>query len=267
MPTRTTVVQALGGTVEHRADSPVERVWSVTHRRRALLAERSTTSGSACRSTRATAGGRDARRDTMAAGSAPDAVELSDEGRPFLERVRNDDDHEATTTCWPCPTSRARARSIATCSASRSTSSRPAGSLYEKDGCRIMAGECPDAIPPRDLGDHSYFAYLAVDDVDAYHARAVARGSEDHQVPARRALGHARVRPAHRRRPPDHDRQRARLTGRRFRSGSAPRPTGGCRSSGRAFSTMSGRSPSGSCSSLGWRNSALRRSSALITST
>jgi uncharacterized glyoxalase superfamily protein PhnB len=54
----------------------------------------------------------------------------------------------------------------------------PGWLVYEKDGCRIMAGECSDAIPPRDLGDHSYFAYLAVDDVAAYHARAVAAGAE-----------------------------------------------------------------------------------------
>ncbi len=32
----------------------------------------------------------------------------------------------------------------------------------------IMLGECPDLIAPLDLGDHSYFAYLVVDDVDAY---------------------------------------------------------------------------------------------------
>jgi uncharacterized glyoxalase superfamily protein PhnB len=49
---------------------------------------------------------------------------------------------------------------------------------YVKDACQIMAGECPDALPPRELGDHSYFAYLAVDDVDGYHRRAVAHGAE-----------------------------------------------------------------------------------------
>jgi uncharacterized glyoxalase superfamily protein PhnB len=50
--------------------------------------------------------------------------------------------------------------------------------MYVLDSCRIMAGECPDAIPPRDLGDHSYFRYLVVDDVDEYHQRAVAAGAE-----------------------------------------------------------------------------------------
>jgi uncharacterized glyoxalase superfamily protein PhnB len=54
----------------------------------------------------------------------------------------------------------------------------PGWLVYTKDGCEIMAGECPDAIPPRDLGDHSYFGYLVVDDVDEYHQRAVAAGVE-----------------------------------------------------------------------------------------
>ncbi len=41
-----------------------------------------------------------------------------------------------------------------------------------------MAGACPDAPPLRGIGDHSYVAYLDVDDIDAYHARAVAAGAE-----------------------------------------------------------------------------------------
>jgi catechol 2,3-dioxygenase-like lactoylglutathione lyase family enzyme len=39
----------------------------------------------------------------------------------------------------------------------------PGWLLYVKDSCQIMAGECPDAMPARDLGDHSYFGYLVVD--------------------------------------------------------------------------------------------------------
>jgi uncharacterized glyoxalase superfamily protein PhnB len=54
----------------------------------------------------------------------------------------------------------------------------PGWLLYVSDDCRIMAGECPDAIPPRDLGDHSYFAYLVVDRVDAYHERVRAAGAD-----------------------------------------------------------------------------------------
>ena len=44
--------------------------------------------------------------------------------------------------------------------------------------CCIMAGECRDAIPAGDLGDHAYFAYLVVDDVDACHARVRDAGGE-----------------------------------------------------------------------------------------
>ena len=32
-----------------------------------------------------------------------------------------------------------------------------------------MAGNCSDSFPARDSGDHSYFAYLVVDDADSYY--------------------------------------------------------------------------------------------------
>lgn len=51
----------------------------------------------------------------------------------------------------------------------------PGWRIYESGACRIMAGECRDALPPAALGDHSYFAYLVVDDVAAFLARAAGR--------------------------------------------------------------------------------------------
>jgi uncharacterized glyoxalase superfamily protein PhnB len=42
----------------------------------------------------------------------------------------------------------------------------------------FMLGECPNAMPASDLGDHSYVAYLRVDDVDAFHDRAVEAGAD-----------------------------------------------------------------------------------------
>lgn len=42
--------------------------------------------------------------------------------------------------------------------------------LLRRDNVMVMIGECPDAIHPRDLGDHQYFGYLVVDDVDAWFA-------------------------------------------------------------------------------------------------
>jgi predicted enzyme related to lactoylglutathione lyase len=53
----------------------------------------------------------------------------------------------------------------------------PGWRFYTCGDCTIMAGECPDAIPPARLGDHSYFAYLQVDDIDALHDSVVAAGA------------------------------------------------------------------------------------------
>lgn len=53
----------------------------------------------------------------------------------------------------------------------------PGWRVYERDGCLIMAGECPDALAPAELGDHSYFAYLEVDDIDRLHAAVMAKGA------------------------------------------------------------------------------------------
>ena len=46
----------------------------------------------------------------------------------------------------------------------------PGWRMYVKDSCHIMAGDCPDAIPPNELGDHSYFCYLVIDSADDYYA-------------------------------------------------------------------------------------------------
>ena len=49
---------------------------------------------------------------------------------------------------------------------------------YERDNCSIMAGECPDALPPRDLGDHSYFGYIVVEGIDPLHEQVIAAKTE-----------------------------------------------------------------------------------------
>ena len=53
----------------------------------------------------------------------------------------------------------------------------PGWRFFVRDQCFIMAGECPDALPPHDLGDHSYFAYLEVDEIDALHEEMAAKGA------------------------------------------------------------------------------------------
>jgi uncharacterized glyoxalase superfamily protein PhnB len=35
---------------------------------------------------------------------------------------------------------------------------------------RLMLGECPDALPAHELGDHSYFVYVTVEAIDALYA-------------------------------------------------------------------------------------------------
>jgi catechol 2,3-dioxygenase-like lactoylglutathione lyase family enzyme len=54
---------------------------------------------------------------------------------------------------------------------------QPPGWIFvKKDNCMIMLGECPNDMHPSQLGCHNYFAYLRVDDVDAYHAQVLAAG-------------------------------------------------------------------------------------------
>jgi uncharacterized glyoxalase superfamily protein PhnB len=42
----------------------------------------------------------------------------------------------------------------------------------------IMLGECPDAIPASDLGDHRYFGYLRVDDAGRFYDELKVKGVE-----------------------------------------------------------------------------------------
>lgn len=54
----------------------------------------------------------------------------------------------------------------------------PGWRLFVKDACRIMAGQCAGALPIADLGDHSYVAYLVVDDADAYFHHVCQNGGD-----------------------------------------------------------------------------------------
>ena len=53
----------------------------------------------------------------------------------------------------------------------------PGWRLLARDAWTIMAGECRAATPARELGDHSYFAYVVMRGLDAYHAAVAARGA------------------------------------------------------------------------------------------
>jgi uncharacterized glyoxalase superfamily protein PhnB len=61
--------------------------------------------------------------------------------------------------------------------------------FLSRDGFRLMLGECPDAIPPKALGDHSYFAYVNVSDVDGLHEELFKNGVEIHHPLASKPWG------------------------------------------------------------------------------
>ena len=61
---------------------------------------------------------------------------------------------------------------------SPTASEAPGWLFYTSGDCTIMAGECPDAIPPRKLGDHSYFAYLQIEEIDLFYGSVLAAGAE-----------------------------------------------------------------------------------------
>ena len=58
-----------------------------------------------------------------------------------------------------------------------------------RGGVRIMLGRCPDALPPAELGDHSYFGFFATGDVDALHAEFKARKALILSAPADKPWG------------------------------------------------------------------------------
>jgi predicted enzyme related to lactoylglutathione lyase len=54
----------------------------------------------------------------------------------------------------------------------------PGWRFFRRDNCLIMAGESRESLSPAKLGDHSYFAYLEVDNIDELYAAVKARGAE-----------------------------------------------------------------------------------------
>lgn len=52
----------------------------------------------------------------------------------------------------------------------------PGWRLFVRDACVVMAGECADTPPAASLGDHSYFAYLQVEQIEVLHHELSARG-------------------------------------------------------------------------------------------
>lgn len=54
----------------------------------------------------------------------------------------------------------------------------PGWSFMSRGSFRVMLGECTDAIPPRELGDHSWYGYVTVSDATALFEEYRAAGAE-----------------------------------------------------------------------------------------
>ena len=50
-------------------------------------------------------------------------------------------------------------------------------SFLSRDSFRVMLGECRDAIPASELGDHSYFVHWDIAGVDEFYEEVTARGA------------------------------------------------------------------------------------------
>jgi catechol 2,3-dioxygenase-like lactoylglutathione lyase family enzyme len=54
----------------------------------------------------------------------------------------------------------------------------PGWSFLSRGSFRVMLGECTDALPPGELGDHSYYGYLTVDHIDDLYAEYRDAGAQ-----------------------------------------------------------------------------------------
>lgn len=53
----------------------------------------------------------------------------------------------------------------------------PGWAFLSRGSFRLMLGECADAMPAHETGDHSYFAYVTVDGIDELHRELVGNGA------------------------------------------------------------------------------------------
>src|SRR5262245_2210644 len=62
-------------------------------------------------------------------------------------------------------------------------------SWLSRDNFRVGLGECPDTVSASELGDHSYVAYVNVDEIDALYAEFVSRGAPIRTPPETKPWG------------------------------------------------------------------------------
>lgn len=65
----------------------------------------------------------------------------------------------------------------------------PGWSFMSRESFRVMMGECADAVPAGELGDHSYYAYINVRGIDALYEEVKSKGAETMSVPTDKPWG------------------------------------------------------------------------------
>nr|WP_315216814.1 VOC family protein [uncultured Duganella sp.] len=65
----------------------------------------------------------------------------------------------------------------------------PGWTFLSRGSFRVMLGECTDATPPAELGDHSWYGYVTVSDAAALFAEYRAAGAEFTQTLADKPWG------------------------------------------------------------------------------
>lgn len=53
----------------------------------------------------------------------------------------------------------------------------PGWAFLSRGSFRVMLGECADAMPAHETGDHSYFVYVTVEGIDELYGELVGNGS------------------------------------------------------------------------------------------
>lgn len=59
----------------------------------------------------------------------------------------------------------------------------PGWTFLKLGECRLRLGECRDALAPKALGDHQYFAFIHVNDVDGLYRRLTNHGATIRKAP------------------------------------------------------------------------------------
>ena len=65
----------------------------------------------------------------------------------------------------------------------------PGWSFLTRDSIRVMLGECTDATPAGNLGDHSWYAYWNVEGIDDLYQEFQSKGALLNSVPTNKPWG------------------------------------------------------------------------------